>query len=80
VVPVGERILVQRPRLRAGRELILGQQAHALSRWVSPGGAVGPWSETTSATVAAQACYFVSGDGDTTAGAAAASALTPWVM
>gem|GEM_PF-6631919 len=30
--------------------------------------------------MAAQAYYFVSGDGGTTAGAAAESAFTPWVM
>jgi hypothetical protein len=30
-----------------------GMQAHYLSRWVSTGGATGPWSDTTSATVAA---------------------------
>ncbi|MCU0688684.1 MAG: hypothetical protein MUE97_02930 [Phycisphaerales bacterium] len=30
-----------------------GQQAHYLARWVTPRGAVGPWSETASATVAA---------------------------
>lgn len=30
-----------------------GLQAHYLSRWVSTNGATGPWSETTSATVAA---------------------------
>ncbi len=30
-----------------------GMQAHYLSRWVSTGGATGPWSDTASATVAA---------------------------
>ncbi|MBS0196499.1 MAG: hypothetical protein JSR77_07055 [Planctomycetes bacterium] len=30
-----------------------GMQAHYLSRWVSTGGAAGPWSDTASATVAA---------------------------
>jgi hypothetical protein len=30
-----------------------GMQAHYLSRWVSTSGAAGPWSDTTSATVAA---------------------------
>jgi hypothetical protein len=30
-----------------------GMQAHYLSRWVSTSGAIGPWSETASATVAA---------------------------
>lgn len=30
-----------------------GMQAHYVSRWVSPSGASGPWSETASATVAA---------------------------
>lgn len=30
-----------------------GMQAHYLSRWVSTSGATGPWSETSSATVAA---------------------------
>lgn len=30
-----------------------GMQAHYLSRWVSTSGATGPWSDTTSATVAA---------------------------
>lgn len=30
-----------------------GMQAHYLTRWVSTSGAIGPWSETASATVAA---------------------------
>ena len=39
-----------RPSFESGKG---GMQAHDLSRWVSASAATGPWSDTTSATVAA---------------------------